>query len=730
MTPIRLRCPVSIPIVAVTLMLCLDTVFIAAAADTPEQSEAGSWAFNPVPYTEDPGPDAVFDTRPLFDKVAGEKGWIRVGPNGGFVRGDGSTIRFWAASTKGHERKLDEFEAHISFMARRGMNLIRHHGLIPPPTGKPVTEINEATLDNIHKTIAVAKRHGVYTIVKAYWAVTMQASDQHPIYGRTKGPAFGLLFWDKEMQDIFKGWIREMLTRPNPYDPNKTPLKDDPAFAIFQPQHEDSLFFWTQQEIHKRPEEFAALSKIFKVWLAKNNLPAEAELDFKFWLLNDQTQTPPLNTRLTMRFAAEAMHAFNEDIQHFVHDELKCPVLIQANNWQTANQTRLLDLERWSYTSNDLVGVNRYFMGQHTNPTLPAASGFAIKEGDLYTDISCVREGWRASPLHFKQIPGKPTVISESNWVSPNAYQSEAPFLVAVYQALTGIDVYCWYQVLDGGFDAKLYKWQSSTPTNLGGWPAATWMYHKGYVKKGDVVVDEYRAFEGDMWELRCPVISEDGSFDPNRPGTQTTHSEIKGGVPYGAFRMGPVLVHYGDDPKKTKIDLHGQKPEDLARGVVESTTKEIKFDAVNGCCRLDAPKAQGVTGFLKSAGPIELSALSVNANNEYATVLAVCLDDLPLAESGKIFVQITTRCRPSGWKDEMTDYKGKPALEITSLGKMPWMVENTDMTLSFLNGKISKAMLLDNNFKPLREVRIPVKRSGTRLMVVPPSNAMYILIE
>jgi len=61
--------------------------------------------------------------------------------------------------------------------------------------------------------------------------------------------AHALLFFDPRMKAAYKGWLRELLTTPNPH--TGIPLAKDPALAIIQIQNEDSTLFWTSR-ISKR----------------------------------------------------------------------------------------------------------------------------------------------------------------------------------------------------------------------------------------------------------------------------------------------------------------------------------------------------------------------------------------------------------------------------------------------------------------------------------------------
>jgi len=203
--------------------------------------------------------------------------------------------------------------------------------------------------------------------------------------------------------------------------------------------------------------------------------------------------------------------------------------------------------------------------------------------------------------------------------------------------------------------------------------------------------------------------------------------SNVKDGVNPLAYLVGPVVVKYGGDPSKSRvIDLSRFIREDLK--VVRSITGQLCLDYGRGLCRLDAPKAQGVTGFLKKGGTIRCTDVDIQSGNDYATVLVVAMDDKPLASSGKILVQVGTTERPLGWKTRPAQVNGRAGEEVLSFGRAPWMIVNGDVTLALKNTRITKARVLDANGMPVQEV--PLATSAGRKTLKFPADALYVVLQ
>src|SRR5581483_5453239 len=275
-------------------------------------------------------------------------------------------------------------------------------------------------------------------------------------------------------------------------------------------------------------------------------------------------------------------------------------------------------------------------------------------------------------------------------------------------------DILYWFAMGGIGYDRTVNKWQVACPSLMGGWPASSLMFRRGYVRKAEPAVHEERALN-DIWSLRSTVIGEDESFDPNRSaGHLPKEVNLKGGINPLAFLVGPVEVKYGGDPAKTTaVDL--SKYIDEQKKTVSSSTGELFFNYGAGFCTVDAPRAQGVTGFLSKCGPFALKTLTIESKNEYAAILAVPLDDKDLASSGSVLIQVTTQCRPYRWKEaaatfqdpeRKNTYQGK---RIEDTGSEPWNEVETQATVTIRNPRLKKATALDPNGMPAGDVAVEV---------------------
>lgn len=743
-----------------------------AAAGPDAADRPATWAFEPA--QDRFSPDALLDLRTLNETFAGAHGSIRLSPDGGgFARGDGTPIRFWAANTSTWRCGKQEMMAdHARFLAKRGVNLVRWHGNMPlQKEGSRLTDYDAAARDGLWKGVAAMKAEGIYTTISPYYPHATRLQKSWGLDSPQDNMTC-LAFFDPKVQEGYKAWLRAVFEPVNPY--TGIALKDEPAVAIIQIQNEDSLLFWTADAV--KGGERRLLESKFGEWLVRKYGSLEAASQawegtsiagddfshgrpalFITWELTSGAlaqfgkPAPGKAARLAdqSQFYVELMRGWFEEVVRYLREDIGARQLVNAGNWHTADDVLLNDLERYAYTSADVEGVNRYYTGGlHVGSNV----GWAICNGDRFSNRSVLLDPGDVPPA-LKQVSGRPFIIPESTWVPPLGYQSEGPFLVGAFGSLSGVNAFYWFAfggmtdtrplwqepttqwvppASANGYLPSLGKWVADTPQILGNFPAAALMYRKGYIRKGATVVRERRSLQ-DLWERRVPIISEAGPYDPNRDKAEyAPRSNIKQDVSRLAFLVGPVEVTYGDDPSGSVVSDVGRYINEQAR-IVRSNTGEVEWDYGKGICKLNAPKAQGVTGFLSKVGMFVLGDVTVEAKNDYGTVLLVSMDDKPLSSSASILVQMGTTARPTNWEERpaaWTDKSGKAqtGLEIVNVGTAPWQVVCNDVMLTVGNPGIRKAVVLDMN--GMRRSETPLKREGTRLSFQMPRDAMYVVLQ
>ena len=750
----RLFAPLS-PILSLAAICCGAAISFSVGAQEPPSQE--TWPFK---YSPNQNATCLLDLRYLNEKTAGESGFVKLSPDGrSFLLGSGKPLRLWSTVTDAYRLKPEEMATHARFLAKLGVNMVRLHTQIAPPgPGGALTDVNEKEIDGIWRCVAAMKKEGIYCTISPYWATAKDASKWGIEGYNGTTDLWGLLFFNPQMQQGYRAWVKALYTRANPY--TGIPLASDPAVAIIQVQNEDGMFFWTMQGLH--PEQKAALGRKFFGWLKarygsadgikaawpgaaneKDDLEHGVAAILDTWFLTQKHQGGMAKrTSDQTEFFADVQRRFYADIASYYRKDLGCKQLINASNWITADPIHLNDVERYTNTACDVLAVNRYTGGVHTGEN----NGWRIDPGHHFTNSSCLLDP-RSMPFNLKQVVGHPMIITESNWVSPEGYQSEATFLTSVYQSLTGVNSLYWFATgSTPQYDPDPYfnfltiqgchpmaKWTCSTPMVMGTFPAAALLYRLGYVKQGSPVVHEERPLK-DLWERTDPVLAEDRTFDPNRnTGNTGGKSELKKGADPLAFLAGPVEVRYGGNAEATQIaDL--SKLIDAGKSTVTSITGEVKLDYANGLCTVNAPAAQGACGFLAKKGTFALKDVTIESTDAYASLLCVAMDQKPLATSGKMLIQIATRARPTGFKARETDFKGDDGkqsfhgYEVMNTGTMPWQISTCHTTLTLRNAGVTHARILDAAGYPAGEAK--TEKIGGTLKITLPSNALYVVVE
>jgi len=779
--------PTNKGMLALALILCLGCTWKIRAAESSTQPSArtvsapqaadDSWPFQ---YRDNDFRDtAMLDLRYLNEKTAGEHGFVSLNADGtGFVRGDGVPIRFWGAMYNENHYTAEQLSESARWLAKMGFNTIRrmaHLASVKP--GSQPEDVNSSEIDELWRYEAAMKKEGIYTTIVNYSAY-MLPSDMtgwgipgyevnyihHRNEDRTAERPWGLMYFNPVLQKGYKVWLKKLYGDVNPY--TGISLAKDPALSMITLVTEESLLFYTFDRI--KPEQKRELGKLFGDWLKTKYGSLDKALEawngetlvkekqgaissddlpngvMGFYIAHSAKHglqfSPGKTKRMAdqVEFLSRTMQKFYEEIVRYMKEDLGCKQLIQCGNWRPADPVAEQDAERWSYLPGDMMAENHFFYDD-----LGVEDTFFVAKGHVRANPTALKplELPDAVPFAFKQVAGHTTFITSTGWVQPNIHQCEAPFLFAAYGGLAGLGGMCWegfgthpeYDVIgpkqfkgpNNEPTSSMGTWNFARPSMVSSYLAPALMYRNGYVAQGKPVVEEQRKLQ-DVWDRKMPLAMDHGSY-------QAMTEAMKGGsVDPLAFFVGPVWVKYDGDPAKSKVaDVSKYILRDQQR--VLSNTGQIELNYGKGLCMIDAPKAQGVCGFLDQSKEFTLSTLTITSTNAYASILLVPLDDQPLASSQKVLVQVGTTARPTGWKSEPTlvTVKGRTAPvqaeRILDIGTSPWQVAATHATVTVANPHLANATLLDTNGVAAADV--PVTLTNGKCQVTLPPQTMYLVL-
>ena len=197
------------------LIICL-IVMTTARSRAADEDSAKSWAFvSPRDYFFY---NAMLDLRDLNETMAGQSGFVRISPEGDFLRGDGTPIRFWACGTEEFREDERDLTRHARFLAKLGVNMVRLHAQIGSDAdAAELKEVNQKEIDNIRRTVAAFKRVGIYVTISPYWANDRPARRWGIKGYERESDLYGLLFFNPILQEGYKAWVRKLYDETNPY---------------------------------------------------------------------------------------------------------------------------------------------------------------------------------------------------------------------------------------------------------------------------------------------------------------------------------------------------------------------------------------------------------------------------------------------------------------------------------------------------------------------------------
>jgi hypothetical protein len=655
---------------------------------------------------------------------------------------NGRPVRFWAVNgPPGDAKDPAALRQSARTLAKYGVNLVRRHSAIFDKDG----ELDPKAVARAIEIVEAMKTEGIYTHFSIYFPLWFTPRADHPWmegYDGKKHPFAALLF-NPRFQEKYRGWWKALLTAP--IGTSGKTLLDEPALFGLELQNEDSFFFWTFSTDGIPDAQLRILEMQFAEWLKKKHGTLEAA--FAAWKELKVKRDAPADGRVSFRPLYNMAHdksVRDQDTAAFLFEQqskfyretvsylrkLGFKGLITPSNWATASPEVFGPLEKLSYTEGDFIDRHGYFECNHKGEN----AAWSIRNGHTYSDRSALR--FEASdptkprqfvhPVMDPHYDGKPSMISETTFCRPNRYRSEAPLYFAAYGALQDSDCLVHF-ALDGSRWAVkpgfwMQQWTLTTPAMMGQFPAAALLYRRGLIAPGPVLA-EVRLNTRDLLDLKGTPLPQDAALDELRLKDVPQGAELKPGQ-----RLDPLIHYAGQVAVSFVSDAASTKAKALAPFIdhasqtVTSATRELRLDYGKGILRVDAPRAQGVSGALKQAGPTELQDIRVSSNLDLGHIIAVSLDDEPLAKSSRILLQVMSEERETGRRTEAVTPTVK---RIVNLGSDPWQVKEFEGIVSFKRADAAQLTVkaLDFNGYP-----VGTAGSATEIQLQP--STMYYLIS
>jgi hypothetical protein len=242
-----------------------------------------------------------------------------------------------------------------------------------------------------------------------------------------------------------------------------------------------------------------------------------------------------------------------------------------------------------------------------------------------------------------------------------------------------------------------MQPWTLMSPAMMGQFPAAALIFRRGLVTPGSVLAD-IRLNQEALLRLEGTPLPQDAALDELRLKDLPPGPDVKSGA-----RLDPLLHYAGRADVSFVAGPGSVKVSDLkpfidhARQTVTSSTGELRLDYGRGVLRINAARAQGVSGQLQAAGRIETQDLVIASEMELGHIVVVPLDNQPLAVSQKMLLQVMSEEKASGFETESV---AAGVRRIVNIGTDPWLVKEYKGLVTFKRGDAAqlKVTALDAN--------------------------------
>ena len=440
------------------------------ALEARTRTDTTGWFEFPIKW-DDVAPAPALGAEKLLDPPAGKHGFVQA-KDGHLYFADGRRAKFWGVCMCGREvmpthEQAEKIAVHL---AKMGMNIARVHALecaIFDPRFDDTQHLSAEMLERMDYFIAQLKKRGIYTFF-----------DWHTYWRPRKGDGVAprqLYHWtmlDERFVELHKSYARVLFLHKNPYTGNR--YVDEPAVAAFEIINEKDLFSpFHDNKLRNAPDMLRlkeALKTRWNRWLTGRYGNAAGLR--RVWT-NSAGECglgageDPLKGTVEIPLPATELGSWDRDYKGTKGTARASDALLFCYEVQTDCFLKLREFLRAIGVRAPISGTNWYMNVRpnvrsnaqmdfteshaywtHARPWPPSRAKSAATNNVAMLSCSPTTTDTLIYRLGRGKVPGKPFMVTEWNFDSPNEYRCEGPIEMAAYGALQdwdGIICYGYY---------------------------------------------------------------------------------------------------------------------------------------------------------------------------------------------------------------------------------------------------------------------------------------------
>lgn len=539
---------------------------------------------------------------------------------------DGAPVKFWGANLQARALfKTPDFEIkrHAKRIAQLGFNLIRihHHdsawvkpNIFKHPKNNTL-ELSDTSLKKLDWWIKCLKDEGVYLWLDLHVGRAFTINDGITEFddfakGKAQAEVKGFNYYNKSIQSLMQAFNTAYLSHINPF--TQLAYKDDPAIIslLITNENELSHHFGNALLPNKQvPKHNAIFNLDVRRFTKKHRLSFNKT--WRTWEMGE-----------SKIYLADTEHRFNQSmLTHLDHLGIKS-LVATTNSWGRMGLSGLPAL-----TDGSIIDAHSYGRSEELKLNPRLQPGFL---------------SWAGAA----QITGYPLSVTEWNIEPfPASDRFTAPLMTASIASLQSWDALMLYGYAQNSLvNNKVASNYSSfnDPAIMGLMPAAALLYRQNHVTPA---IHSY--------ELK--LARDDFFFNKLNPNTSKTirtlleTSRLTIAMPETAeLSWLSKNIHWD----KNAIITHNPDKDFIPtnQNFVESDTKELKRNWKMGIHTINTAKSQIASGWI-GGQVIQLNDIEFRVSTNQAVVAVQSLENLPIAESSKLFITLMARSKPANGK-------------------------------------------------------------------------------